>query len=201
MITPTLTPSGQSSHPPIHRISVQQYERMIDAGVFVKGPKLELIEGLLVLKMTQNPPHNFCVGEFMDFLQESIPDSWHLQVQSPLAVLDSRPEPDLAVLPFPRRDLGVRHPRGDETALVVEVADTSLEYDRGVKARLYAAGRVPVYVIVNIPERTVEIYSEPDGAGEMAHYRTLRTVGETERFALRLAGHDFPEILTRDLFL
>jgi hypothetical protein len=200
MITPTLNPASQPPYPPIHRISVRQYEQMIDAGVFLEGPKLELIEGMLVSKMTQNPPHNFCVGEFMDFLQESIPDSWHLQVQSALAVLNSRPEPDLAVLPFPRRDLGLRHPRGDETALVVEVADTSLEYDRGVKARLYAAGRVPVYVIVNLPERTVEIYTHPDGAGETAHYRALRTVGETERFALQLAGHDFPEILTRDLF-
>jgi hypothetical protein len=200
MIAPTLNPASQPPHPPIHRISVREYEQMIDAGVFVKGPRLELIEGMLVSKMTQNPPHTFTLNLTKLALEAALPAGWHTRLQQPLAVGESRPEPDIVLVPLCVRDLGLRHPRGDETALVVEVADTSLEYDRGVKARLYATGRVPVYVIVNLPERTVEIYTDPDGAGETAHYRALRTVGETERFALRLAGHDFPEILTRDLF-
>jgi hypothetical protein len=185
---------GPLTTPPVHRISVEEYEKMIDAGVFLSGPKLELIEGVLVQKMTQNPPHSFCLGEVEDALKALVPSTWHLRVQCPLALDDSRPEPDLVVIPFSRRELGVRHPRGEEVALVVEIAETSLEYDRTVKSRLYAGAGVRVYLLLNIPERVVELYTEPDGSGETAHYRALRTYGEDEPFALCLAGLTLPEI-------
>jgi hypothetical protein len=178
----------------MHRISVEEYEKMIDAGVFLSGPKLELIEGVLVQKMTQNPPHTMALCLTREALEPQLPANWHSRIQHPLIVGESRPEPDIVLIPMTVRELGVRHPRGEEVALVVEIAETSLEYDRTVKSRLYAAAGVRVYLLLNIPERVVELYTEPDGSGETAHYRALRTYGEDEPFALCLAGLTLPEI-------
>jgi Uma2 family endonuclease len=85
------------------------------------------------------------------------------RLQLPITLSESsEPEPDVAIVRPTTADATVRHPGASDVIAVVEVADSSLQYDRSIKQRLYAAAGIPVYWIVNIPERRIEIYSLPE---------------------------------------
>lgn len=90
-------------------------------------------------------------------------DSWHIRVDEPLSLGDSELVPDIAVVPGKPEDYREAHP--SSALLVIEIADTSLEYDRTVKAGVYANAGIPEYWIVNLVERVVEVYREPTQTG------------------------------------
>src|SRR5262249_52378201 len=135
---------------PIYRLSVAQYHAMIQHGILGPEDRVELIHGWLVPKMTKNPPHTVSTGLVLDALNRAAPLGWHVRVQEPVTFAVSEPEPDNVLARGARRDYASRHPGPAEVGLVVEVADTSLDYDRDVKKPLYASAGVPVYWIVNL---------------------------------------------------
>jgi Uma2 family endonuclease len=139
---------------PLRRV---EYDQLIELGAF-RNEKIELIEGLLVPMSPIGPPHNSAVQKLAAILLPPLLGRAAVHIQGPLAVLEfSEPEPDIAVVPS--GDYNTAHP--DQAYLVIEVAETSLSFDRGVKQRLYAACGVPDYWIVNIPDRVIEVYREP----------------------------------------
>jgi Uma2 family endonuclease len=140
---------------PIHRFDVDTYNNMVELGA-LEGQSVELLEGLLVDKMSpQSPGHAAVIKRLADRLSDA-PAS--LSIQLPLEVRpDSVPEPDLALMTEER--MPDRHPRS--ALLVVEVAVSSHGVDRGAKAELYASAGVPVYWLVDVPGRTVEVRTEP----------------------------------------
>lgn len=145
-----------------------EYERLAEMGIFQPGERLELIDGLLVVREPQNSPHATAVMLALHALQTAFGRGWHVRVQLPIALDDdSEPEPDAAVVPGEPRDYRAAHP--SHPALVVEVADASLALDRRYKAHLYARARVIDYWIVNLVDRIVEVYREPI-ASESAPY-------------------------------
>jgi Uma2 family endonuclease len=83
---------------------------------------------------------------------------------------DSVPEPDLSIVRGASRDYSQRHPKACDVALLIEVSDSSLAEDRGDKLQTYASAGVPVYWIVNLPNRRIEVYTEPNGAATPPHY-------------------------------
>jgi len=102
-----------------------------------------------------------------------LPPGYHLQVQAPLAISDDgEPEPDVAVIQGAIRDYATRHPT--TALLVVEVADTSLDLDRGRKKAAYVRAGIPEYWILNLPARNLEVYRDPEPGVET--YRTQRTL-------------------------
>lgn len=157
--------------PLLYRFNVDQYEKMIDAGVLTGEDRVELIEGIVVQKMTQHPPHAVAIDYTLDALRPLMPDGWRLREQKPIELSDSEPEPDLVVVRGPLQRYETCHPRPADIALVVEVADTTLEGDRRVKGRMYARARIPVYWIINLNERRIEVYTEPKGGKEPAYRR------------------------------
>jgi Uma2 family endonuclease len=184
---------------PIYRLSVDQYERMLDIGVLTTDDRVELIEGILVRKMTQHPPHAAAIDCVLDALHAVLPKGWRLREQKPIKLSDSEPEPDVVVVRGPLSRYFKRHPVPADIASVIEVADTSLDIDRSGKGRACARARIPIYWIVNLNEQQLEIYTEPK-SGKAAGYRRRADYGIGKNVFLNLQGCDTAEIPVRALF-
>jgi Uma2 family endonuclease len=145
----------------LYRLSVEEYERI---GEFLDDPRVELIDGLLVAKMTQKPPHVVACELTREAIATAAPTGWHLREAKPVRLATSEPEPDFSLVRGKARDYAARHPNPADIGLVVEVADSSLAKDR-LRARSYGPSDIPVYWIVNLVDRQVEVYSDPGPKG------------------------------------
>jgi Uma2 family endonuclease len=167
-------PSSESTVTP-RRFTQEEYFSMAEAGVLGPDDSVELLDGQIVEMSPENSPHRVAIAKASEAFIRALQDrSYFVQTQSTLP-LDERnvPEPDLAVLRGTPDDVLEAEP---EIALVVEVADTSLDQDRTVKQVLYAQNEIPEYWIVNLRERTVEVYTELG----TAEYRQRRTRSEND---------------------
>jgi Uma2 family endonuclease len=147
-----------------HHWTREEYERAVEAGAF-EGWKIELVEGVLVDMTPQTSRHAGLATKVSGILAEVDPGDHLFRQHSPLGVTgDSMPEPDIAVVPpDPEGDSYISaHPT--TAVLVVEIADSSLRYDREVKARVYAEAGIPEYWIMNLRSWQLEVYREPAGS-------------------------------------
>jgi Uma2 family endonuclease len=143
------------------RITRAEYERMAEVGLFAHE-RVELLRGDLVKMSPTNVPHASILTRLTMLLAPAVVGRADVRVQMPLLAVDeSEPEPDLAVVSLdPAR---TEHPR--QALLVIEVADSSLRTDRLVKAPLYAESGFEEYWIVDVAARTVEVHRGPLGDG------------------------------------
>src|SRR5438552_16305840 len=148
----------------VYRLTVDQYHAMIDAGVLTEDDSVELLEGVLVFKMPKNPPHTYSTQSAMRCFQGILPEPWLYRVQEPVTLTDGEPEPDGAIVRGALRDYLERHPGPADTALIIDVADSTLSQDRGIKLRSYARAGIPTYWIINLVERCIEVYTRPNAA-------------------------------------
>jgi Uma2 family endonuclease len=128
---------------PVWRFSVAQYHQMIRLGILTEDDPVELLEGWIIHKMPKNPPHRAATKLTRNALEEIVPEGWYVDAQEPITLLDSEPEPDVVVVRGNTRDYLDRHPGSQDLALVVEIADSTLERDRTSKKRLYARAGIP----------------------------------------------------------
>jgi Uma2 family endonuclease len=158
------------------RWSRREYERLTDQGFFRADERLELIEGQLIFKEPQNTPHVAAVALAADALRAAFGPGWFIRQQFPIALDDwSEPEPDISVVPGSPRDYLPAHP--DRPVLIVEIAESRLGFDRGTKAPIYARAGVADYWIVNLVDRVLEIYRDPQRSGRQWRYRSGERVG------------------------
>jgi Uma2 family endonuclease len=193
-----------SSAPPprsLYRISIEKYEEMVRSGVFTNRDRLELIEGYLVAKMTQKPPHTVSAELCRVRLDRVLPPGWHLRIERPLRIPSraSLPEPDVVVTRGKIRDFATRDPDPADVALVIEIADSSLDDDRNLMSRVYGGGGVDFYWIVNLVEGQVEVYSGPSGPSEPVGYRHCEVYRPGGQVPLVIAGIDVGHIPVVDL--
>lgn len=161
------------------RWTVAEYERMVEAGVFAPGERVQLIEGTVFSMPPQLGPHASGVANVQYELMAVFRVGFVVRIQLPLELVPlSAPEPDAAVVRGSRDDYVTQHPRS--AVLVVEVSDTTLAFDRGEKASLYAAHRIPDYWILNLIDHVLEVYRDP---GPMPDQ--LSDHGYRERLVLR----------------
>jgi Uma2 family endonuclease len=154
---------------PLYRMSLERYEALVDSGLFTKRDRLHLINGLLVSKMTKKPPHVAACDLTRAALDGLALAGWYTRAGDPVRLPpDSEPEPDVALVRGTIRDYSDRHPGPADVALLVEVADSSLTVDRKKMAGVYGKAGIPVYWIVNLVHRQVEVYSGPDPNGYAA---------------------------------
>ena len=185
---------------PVRRFTVDEYHRMIQAGILGEDDDVELLEGWIVPKMPRNPAHDAMISIIMmDVLTPRLPAGWHCRGQSAITTTDSEPEPDIAVVRGPERDYLARHPGPADMALVVEVADSSLERDRTIKVRIYARDSVPVYWIVNLVEHQVEVYTDPTGPDPAPTYRTRRIYRPGDLVPFVVDGRELGPIPAQEL--
>ena len=171
MTTQVKPPPAPAQAPPAvtretRKFTVAEYFRMAEAGILAAQERVELIDGEVLIMPPMGPPHFWGIMSYTQVFRR-FPVNWFcLLVQAPLQ-LDAgfAPEPDLALLKF-REDnyWGVR-PGPEDTLLVIEIADSSLEYDREVKARRYGQAVIPETWILNLPEDCLERFTEPGPEG------------------------------------
>jgi Uma2 family endonuclease len=171
MSTATLAPATPPAEFRLKRFTVAEYDRMIRDGSLDESARVELLDGWIVEKMPHNAPHDSAVARLNKRLVRMLGDEWSVRVQSSATLDTSVPEPDVAVAPGPEERYDTRRPTHRELVFVVEVAESSLAQDRGFKLRLYARNRIPVYWIVNLVGRVVEVYTNPRG-GRTPTYRS-----------------------------
>lgn len=157
--------------------SVEAYERVVALGGFFPDKRVELINEELVEIMPQKPAHRLTVSLILPIAMHWSGEGYHILCQLPLRLSNSVPEPDIAIVSGQPRDYADSHPT--TAALVIEVSDTTLEYDQTIKAPIYAAAGIEDYWIINLNERTVEIRRQPGPRG----YRSLQTFTETDTIA------------------
>jgi Uma2 family endonuclease len=140
--------------------SAAEFERMGEAGVFTKDARLELIEGEIIEMSPIGSRHAACVNFLSRFLNRAVGDIALVSVQNPIRLNDfSEPEPDLALLRLRDDFYRDAHPTPADALLIIEVADTTLAYDRQVKTPLYAKAGIEEAWIINLLDEQVEIYS------------------------------------------
>lgn len=147
-----------------YKLSIDKYEQMIRAGILTENDRVELIRGELLDKMPIGDAHVEVVNRLNRMFVKLLDESVTVSVQNPLVLVDSEPEPDLAL--YTRRAGGKARP-GD-VHLVIEVADSSLEFDRTVKLPLYAEAGIRELWIVNLIDERVEVYQQPQLDGTFA---------------------------------
>ncbi|MFM9963781.1 MAG: Uma2 family endonuclease [Planctomycetaceae bacterium] len=183
---------------PLRRFSVAEYRRWTQAGRFAEDDNFELLEGWIVENMPKNPPHDSRVTWAQSLLQRELPAGWHCCNQCSLETSDSVPKPDLAIVRGGILDYADRHPTGVDTALVIEVADTSLGSDRE-KRRLYARAGIREYWIINLVDSQIEVFRGPLGSGREADYSSEQSFSRSESLTLSIPGEPSREILVTAL--
>jgi len=145
-----------------HRWSRAEYEHIVEVGGFQAGARLELLDGEIIDMTPQKSLHASAADLAEAALRACSWDGAYVRSQKPLA-LDalSEPEPDIAVVPGGARDYVDHHPTS--ALLLVEIADSSLDFDRKRKACAYARNAIPDYWIVNLRDRALEVHREPAG--------------------------------------
>ncbi len=185
------TPEG---FPPLARISVDRYERMIESGQFGDDDRFELIEGALVQKMTRKPPHSSGSEQAWRAIHEALPAGWHVRVEKPVRIplRDSMPEPDVSVARGRPGDYAEVDPGPEDVPLIVEVSYATVRADRALAAT-YLGGGIPVYWLLNVRDRQLEVYTPTQGP------QAPIILGETDLANLVIAGSVAGPIAVADL--
>ena len=163
-MTPTLVSLPyQGTMAGFRRFSVAEYHQLIDIGILTEDDDLELLEGYLVHKMARNPPHGVAIQKITKCLVRLALPGWDVRCQCAITLDKSEPEPDFALVRGDETAYLARHPGPADIGLVIEVSDSTLPGDRDDKGRIYASAGIPIYWIVNVRDRWVEVYSAPSG--------------------------------------
>ncbi len=165
----SIAPSVSMTAPDRKRFTLEEYHRLIDLGFFVTGDRVELIYGDLIEMVAKNTAHVLCCRRLLQQLPAQLASQGVIQCQDPIILPSaSEPEPDFAVL---QPLIGDDKPRASDILLLIEVSDSSINYDRAVKGPLYAEALIPYYWIFNVLDKQVECLSQPQqvGSGQWAY--------------------------------
>lgn len=182
----------------LYRLTLGQYHKMVEAGVFDSGPRVELHDGLLIQKPPRAPPAACSLMRLCRRLVNALPDEWPLRPQCGLTFHQSEVEPDFAVVRGPESRYSRRHPTPRDVELIIEVADSSYLADKADKGVRYARVRIPQYWIVNIPGRRVEVSTSPK-AGRAPGYQERKDYAEDDAVPLVLGGKPIAVLPVREL--
>jgi Uma2 family endonuclease len=177
----TITTGGQPPSAPdaepgaapgyrLYRMSAERYNRLIETGALGPDDPVFLWNGLLVEKMPKGRPHVVAQNRVYKRLDRLVPEGWFAEQDQPFEIGErSVPEPDVKVVRGTQEDYLTRNPTPRDVWLVVEIASSTLGDDTGEQLRAYAAS-VPVYWVVNLKERRIEVYEAPSGPAARPAY-------------------------------
>jgi Uma2 family endonuclease len=169
-------------------LTVDLYDFYVETGKLPEDPTTELIDGLIVQKdratagenpMTVGNLHAWVITQVAKLLALVQANGASLRIQLPIRIPPrNEPEPDAAVVRQDAEDYLQAHPIPADVYSIIEVADSSLQYDRSTKLGVYANAGIPCYVIINLPERKIEVFTEPvPGRGTYSEMEEIRAGG------------------------
>ena len=171
-------PGVPASAPQKRKFTVAEYYRMGEVGILGPDERVELIDGEIIVMPPIGPGHAGDVNRLNHRLSRRNDDSFIVHIQNPVQLGDgSELEPDIALLRYREDYYGTAHPTSADVLLIIEVSDSSLEYDREVKAHIYGRAGVPETWVKNLPEDCIERFTEPGPEGYAQH--TVHRRGET----------------------
>jgi Uma2 family endonuclease len=163
--------------------TVDEYHKMIDAGVFVGNSDFELIEGEIVKKMTQGDLHIACINRLNMFFAPVLVGKAIVSVQNAVVISHiSEPEPDLTLLKFREDFYASGKGTAENVLLLIEVSDSTVKYDRDVKISLYAEAEVAEVWLVNLPRQILEVYTQ----AEKGKYKIVAKYGKNQMVSPKL---------------
>lgn len=177
------------AHAGFRRLSVVEYHKLIEVGILTEHDRVELLEGYMVNKMPQNLPHSNSGTNAEETLRDCLPEGWRLRAGKPITLPDSEPEPDVVLARGDRSTYRNHHPEPRDIGLVIELADSSLVIDRSDMCRIYARSNLPVYWIINVVDRQVEVYTDPRPNDPVPAYATRTDYRPGDTVPLVLDGH------------
>ncbi len=176
-------------------LTVEEYLGLIQDGTIGEDERVELLNGEIVEKMGKNPPHFVATRLAFAALDRIVPPGWFVTKEDAIRLSRSVPEPDLSVIRGTIRDYSKALPGADAVGLLVEVSDSTLAQDRGLKQSIYARAAIPLYWIINLKVMRIEVFSDPfDGV-----YRKFQTYGPDDQIPLILDGREVARLAVRDL--
>jgi len=141
------------------RFTIAEYHRLIDLGFFAEDDRVELIEGEIVNMVSKGKPHAVCCSRLNRELLNLVGDRAIIRCQDPIFLPNySEPEPDFAIVRNRDDNYLANHPTPEDILLLMEISDSSLQYDREVKLSLYAQYNIVHYWIFNLLENQLEVY-------------------------------------------
>ena len=147
-----------------HKFDVDEFYRIYEAGVFHEDDRIELIDGEILHMTPIGIKHIACVNRLNELFMARFRKRAIVSIQNPVRLSKvAEPEPDIALLKYREDFYTDGHPSANDILLIVEVADSSVEYDRNLKLPQYAKNKIPEVWLVNINEEHVEIYRDPSG--------------------------------------
>lgn len=182
----------------LYRLSVDQYHLMAQAGALTEGDRVELIDGLLVRKMTKYERHIGTTKLIVRAIERILPAGWHVAKEDPIVMARSEPEPDVSILRGTIEDYFHRKPGPGDVALVVEVAESSYADDCRKRA-IYAESGIPVYWIAHLNADRIEVHTDPTGPDPAPDYRNRREYGPGESIPLALEGREVAQLAVSGL--
>lgn len=193
VVSPPIAPvSAEAELPleavfPSRRFSVAEYEQIGRAGILTEDDSVELLEGLIVQKMTKYPPHDGTIDILAELLWRLLPLGWFPRVQNVFVTEDSEPEPDLVITRGRPQHYLKRHPIAADVALIIEVAESSIHRDRR-KRKIYARSGVKQYWIFDLNTGHIEMFTEPDTAAAEFQRKAVVPMGTAASFSLPEGG-------------
>ena len=184
----------------VYRFSVEQYDRMGECEILAHRDRVFLLDGVVVRKMSMNPPHAISMAKLNVLLARVPMDGWFLGNQTPVIINPrSEPEPDFKIVRGVPDDYRRANPGSRDTVFIIEVSDSSLRLDQSIMKARYAAAGILVYWIVNLPGDRVEVYSEPTGPDGTPDYRRREEFGRGDSVPLILDGREVALIAVSDI--
>lgn len=189
----------QKATSPLYRLTVAQFDRMAAAGIFPEGHHVELLAGR-IYEVTKSEPHNFAVGVLSMLLRPLVPPGYHVREEkSARSGRTWKPEPDLGIARGTWADYVAQSPSLDRFALLIEVSESSYGLDAGPKLRKYAAVGVPVYWIVDLTRRRVEVHRNPAGRGKTASYKAVTFHDPGDSIPVEIDGREAGRLAVIDI--
>jgi Uma2 family endonuclease len=173
--------------PQRRKFTVDSYYKMAEHGLLGEVRQVELINGDIIDMSPINSKHARIVDLITEALILHLRGEAIVRAQNPLSIgKKSEPEPDVLVAKFEHNRYGENHPVPGDVLLLIEVADSSLSFDRSIKKELYAKAGIPEYWIINLADEQVEIFQQPQD-GE---YQQMAVVKKTDHFSTTIQGEE-----------
>jgi Uma2 family endonuclease len=184
---------------PFLKLTREQVRAMEQHGIIYESSRIELLDGVLLEKEMPSPPHEAVSRRLNKHLSRLLPDDWFYQGNTSLDLAESEPIPDGAVVRGTIEDYDHAHPDAAATGIAIEISVSTLRFDRNFKLAKYASTGVPVYWIINLNDRQIEVFTDPETFKSPANYATQAVYKPGDRVPIVLDGVAVADVAVDDL--